>query len=189
MPHGEPPDPWTEKDVLDQVEEALDELDVKSGPARDALISGVRAALEGIQPWDGEPPVRVVDGGLDEDDPPVERERPDLRVAADVESDVDEDTTPLGGDGLRRVRVVRVGAEGGEGRILVVPGDWQTVFRGRSPRVYRIRCDRGAFRIEVDGDAMDEVQAGQSADVEGALLRVGPAGDEAAEGRYQVVRG
>jgi hypothetical protein len=93
-----PPDGFD--DVLRQVEDALDQLDLGPGATRDALLSGVRAALEELGPdaldqlgvdleatlepsaRKVESPVRVVDGGLGPDSAPSAGARPDLRVAS-----------------------------------------------------------------------------------------------------------
>jgi hypothetical protein len=88
-----PPDHFDE--VLRQVEDALDNLRLADGPKRDALLNGVREALENSVPdglgvieleatlsdLDGAPSVRVVDGGRDPEGPPSPGSKPDLRVA------------------------------------------------------------------------------------------------------------
>jgi hypothetical protein len=71
-------------EVLRQVEDALDHLSLGDGPTKDALLSGVRAALEELGPdalgveleakisdLDSAPSVRVVDGGRDPEGPPA----------------------------------------------------------------------------------------------------------------------
>ena len=61
------------------------------------------------------------------------------------------------------------------------------MFRGTSPRRYRIRCDRGAIHIALDGALVEELQPGQTSDFEGALIRVIARSGEGAEGAYWAI--
>jgi hypothetical protein len=196
MSDHHPPDTFDE--VLRQVEDALDHLQLGDGPTKDALLSGVRAALEELGPdalgvdleatiADGAPGVHVVDGGRDPQGPPSPGLRPDLRVA-DAGSDmVDDDAAGFDAPNVRVVRVTRR-AEGraqGLGRVVLGSADaWQTIFRGAVSRRYRIRCDRGALQVALDGALVEELVAGQTSDFEGALVRVQARGSDGAEGAY-----
>ena len=201
-------------EVLRQVEDALDHLSLGDGPTKDALLSGVRAALEELGPdalgveleaqlsdLDAAPSVRLVDGGRDPEGPPSAGSKPDLRVAdpgaidapvGDVRGEVSDS---LGFDAESpSVRVVRVTrrSEGASqtGSLSLSSADtWQTVFRGTSPRRYRIRCDRGAIHIALDGTLVEELQPGQTSDFEGALIRVIARSGEGAEGAYWAIGG
>jgi hypothetical protein len=196
-------------EVLRQVEDALDHLRLGDGPTKDALLSGVRAALEELGPdalgveleakisdLDIAPTVRVVDGGRDPEGPPSPGSKPDLRVAdpsaADSVSPGVPDTLDFDAESPS-VRVVRVTrrAEGtsqpGGSVSLSSPDAWQTVFRGTAPRRYRIRCDRGAIHVALDGALVEELQPGQTSDFEGALIRVIARSGEGAEGTYWAI--
>ena len=196
-------------EVLRQVEDALDHLHLGDGPTKEALLSGVRAALEELGPdalgvelearisdLDIAPTVRVVDGGRDPEGPPSAGSKPDLRVA---DASAPDAVSPGVSDSLGfdaespSVRVVRVTrrAEGtsqpGGSVTLSSTDTWQTVFRGTSPRRYRIRCDRGAIHVALDGALVEEVQPGQTSDFEGALIRVIARSSEGAEGSYWAI--
>ena len=199
-------------EVLRQVEDALEHLRLGDGPTKDALLSGVRAALEELGPdalgveleakiSDLDiPSVRVVDGGRDPEGPPSPGSKPDLRVADPSAADApvgdlgQEGSDSLGFDTESpSVRVVRVtrraeGVSHKAGSVsLSSPDTWQTVFRGTSPRRYRIRCDRGAIHIALDGALVEELQPGQTSDFEGALIRVIARSGEGAEGTYWAI--
>jgi len=199
-------------EVLRQVEDALEHLRLGDGPTKDALLSGVRAALEELGPdalgveleakiSDLDiPSVRVVDGGRDPEGPPSPGSKPDLRVAdpsaadAPVGDSSQDVSDSLGFDSESpSVRVVRVtrraeGVSHNAGSVtLSSPDTWQTVFRGTAPRRYRIRCDRGAIHIALDGALVEELQPGQTSDFEGALIRVIARSGEGAEGTYWAI--
>jgi len=98
-------DLWS--DVIDQVSDALDEADVKDGTTRDALLDGVRQALESMgstldmevelvtdgdliagaeliienDAMEPDPTVSVMEGGRADADPRTPGDKPDLRVA------------------------------------------------------------------------------------------------------------
>jgi len=206
-----PPDHFDE--VLRKVEDALDHLQLGDGPTKDALLNDVRAALEELVPEgldveihatisdpDAAPSVHVVDGGRDPEGPPSPGSRPDLRVADPSAADSAVGELPPGlSDSLGfdasspSVRVVRVtrraeGASHHGGSVsLSSPDTWQTVFRGTAPRRYRIRCDRGAIHVALDGALVEELQPGQTSDFEGALIRVIARSGEGAEGAYWAI--
>jgi hypothetical protein len=110
-------------------------------------------------------------------------EGPGLRVLqGGVEAPESEGPGPV-------TRVVRVQAplrrKGGEqGRIAVGEASWQTVLRAGSPRAYRLTVDEGQLDVALDGELVERVLAGQSLDVEGALIRVRAASGRS-RGRYQ----
>ena len=71
---------------------------------------------------------------------------------------------------MRVIRVTRraEGISHDTGHVsLGVPDAWQTVFRGNTPRRYRIRCDRGGIQVALDGALVEELQPGQTSDFEG----------------------
>ncbi len=198
---GEPPteDPWG--DVISQVSDALSDLNLQSGPLRDALLDGIRSALDQVGQPDLEddeefPEVVVVEGGRSSDTPPSNGKKPTLRVADDP---TEEEEMP----GVRtRVRVVRVGGEteaiddpdwlsapiSHEGRIRVSEptsqSGWQTVLRAETIRAYRLGCDQGALEIFLDGEPAERLSGGQTVDVEAQLIRVRSAGPMGADGSY-----
>ncbi|MDP6931759.1 MAG: hypothetical protein QGG40_02540, partial [Myxococcota bacterium] len=116
-PPEPPSDPWA--DVLSQVEDALKQLDLGGEPTRNALMDGVRDALEtlngaGFKLNNGSgkaksesPEVTVVDGGRDESEPPPSQ-KPKLRVAEPSDEPPPESTSPEGSsnfeDALSAVR-------------------------------------------------------------------------------------
>ncbi|GEM_PF-1984567 len=198
---GEPPieDPWG--DVVNQVADALTDLNLQDGALRSALLDGLRSALGQVEGGgidvDAPPDVVVVEGGRPDDGPPTARPVPDLRVADDpTEEDVPEVRT--------RVRVVRVGHElesdepeqpdwlaapiTHEGRIRTgdpaTASGWQTVLRAESVRAYRLNCDRGALEVFLEGEPAERLATGQTVDVEAKLIRVRSAGPQGAEGSY-----
>ena len=184
---GPPDDRDGVDDVLDQVEQALDQLRLGDGEARDALMEGVREALSELGLGGaGAPDIRVMDGGRGEDDPTSEAPTPDLRVAG-------EGVAGEGATSSARVKVVRVGAASGathhDGRIAVSGVDvWQTVSRSADPRAYRLWCEHGDLRVAIDGLPADTVGGGQSLDVEARLIRVCSVDGAEATGRYVRLR-
>jgi hypothetical protein len=101
-----PDDPWSE--VLDQVEDALEDAGVVSPPDREALLDGVRSALDALVGMDTRtdagPDVVVVEGGRREDEPPTAGATPPLRVAEGPAPDPDgpEDAWQAAADGADR---------------------------------------------------------------------------------------
>lgn len=110
---GKPPrdgdDIWSE--VMDQVADALGEVSLDSDGTRDALLEGVRQALEGmgstidldiqvvtegVDTSDVEDPsVSVMEGGRTDTDPRTPGDKPDLRVADLPEDGFTEETEPV----------------------------------------------------------------------------------------------
>lgn len=106
-------DVWSE--VLDQVADALDEADLGDGATREALLDGVRQALEGVggtidmdievvtEAGEPDPSVSVVEGGRTDTDPRTPGDKPNLRVADLPEDGFTDETEP---DDPMRVRPV-----------------------------------------------------------------------------------
>jgi hypothetical protein len=64
---------------------------------------------------------------------------------------------------------------------------WQTIYQGRTPRVYRVACTRGVLDVTLDGAQVERLRPGQSIDVEGKLVRVtAPSGGQAKGGYAQI---
>lgn len=182
MPKKPPPDPWEE--LLSQIDASLDELDFPEGAHRDAVLEGVRTALESLveSPTPvptGPPIVEVVEGGRDASQPRVEGERPTLRVAKEPKGN-----RPTG------VTVLRLDNRGAplseEGQILLrSPETVQRVYFGpEHPQTYRILCDSGSFSVLVDGEDPFTLEEGQSVDVDGGVISVTDADPCPAEGCY-----
>ena len=152
-----------------------------SGDGYDDLVDGVREALRGAGLELDSPELWLqLRQALDEVGQAAPPHEPHLRVVQD-----DEEALPS----PPSVRVVRMEASPrarpmeDRGRIAVSPEQWQTVFRAPGARPYRLHVLTGKLDVAVDGELVERVEAGQSLDVEGALLRV--RGVEAATGVYQ----
>jgi hypothetical protein len=151
--------------------------------------------------------IEVVPGGRESDEPKSEGVKPELRIAEPDDTAVTEtesagvsDSGPI----LTHVKVLHSGARsaGVQGKkipglsdagwIHVAPGgaaqsEWQTVYRGLSPRLYRIACAQGCLDVTVDGESVERLVAGQSIDVEGAAIRVTSTEEGGAKGGYSLV--
>jgi len=177
-----PSDPW--EDLLSQLDESLDELDFPDGPTRDAVLDGVREALESLTgaqsaPPPGPPKVEVVEGGRDASSPRIEGERPVLRVAREPKESRSTGVTVLRLD-------PRAAALGDEGKILLRDSEsGQRVYFGpEHPQTYRILCDSGSFTVLVDGEDPFELEEGQSVDVDGGVISVARPEPSPSERRY-----
>jgi len=196
-------DPW--KAVLDQVEVALGSMNLRSGSLGDALMEGVRDALSGgfnldAEVDEGAPPhVVVLDGGKPDDatdEAPMPDTAPDLRVVnsdTDPSSPAHEVQSAVSFHPEVSVRVLRgapaTTAPAGSGQLrLSDAGAWQTVFRGATPRAYRVGCDTGVLHIALDGELVEEILPGQDIDLEGKLIRA-QSGEGAASGWYLPLHG
>jgi hypothetical protein len=172
---GEPPDRGdTLDEVLTQVQRALDEAGVTGATLQGALLEGVRQAMETLEepaPADGRPRMTVVDGGRGRGagEPPEEPEEPRVRVKV-LRSAATEGEAPR-----RRADVGQVWLDG-EGCTQ------QTLFHGAAARAYRVHLERGRARLSLDGMPAEEIAAGQSVDVEAALIRLSAA--EPVRGHY-----
>ncbi len=179
--------------------DALDELHVVDGAERDALLVGIREALASLGPVSidgfevhavsapdapaGPPPVQLVEGGRESDEP-TPGPRPELRVAPQPEEPEAAAPGELPPPLARPVSVVRLGTRsarpGDAGVILVSPGEWQSLLAARRPRSYRVGCREGRLHVYADGEATCEIGAGQTVDVEGSVLRVHAPGHQGA---------
>ncbi|MBM4367718.1 MAG: hypothetical protein FJ102_16015 [Deltaproteobacteria bacterium] len=204
-PPRDPPDDEARLDeVVSRVGDALDELHVVDSAERDALLASIREALASLGPVlidgfevravsapgapAGPPPVQVVEGGREGDEPTPGR-RPELRVAPQPPESEPQAPPDLPPAPARPVTVVRLPARGPRavdaGVILVGPGDWQSLLAARRPRSYRVGCREGRLHVYADGEATCEIGPGQTADVEGSVLRVhAPPGEGTGAGWY-----
>jgi hypothetical protein len=183
------------REVLDQVSDALEDVDVHADP--ELLLGGLREALEAL--GDGKVPVRVrlLDGGLDRSkSKPRPTQRPALRVAEPLDDDdsldghaealdldLEEEST-----GRVRVRVIESHAERSrlseEGQIRLAAAGRQVLSCAPAGRAYRVACERGELRIDVDGYVLPPLTAGQCVDVEGMLIVATTGAERGASGRY-----
>jgi hypothetical protein len=78
---------------------------------------------------------------------------------------------------------------GAQGKILLPEGkdEFQNIFRGDIPRVYRIECTASGLQIYLDGKPAEQVKEGQSTDVEACVIRVQASGESGAAGIYALV--
>lgn len=155
---GDPPDDSL-RDLFSQVDAALTELNITDDATRDAVTAGLTEALSELAGRQKpSPSLRLVD---DPQEPPQD-EAPASRVKV--------------------VRSHRRPALQPEGRIAVEEGEAQTLHRSAAPRPYRLHCDTGELLVIADGQPLDAVRAGQSIDVEGAMLQV--RGRKTSAGRF-----
>ncbi len=205
---AEPPDgddTWSS--LRDQVEEALRKaglgdrhLDEAVVQAMEQAFSALGSLTEDTEVSPSSPDVTVVEGGRRDDQPPAPGDPPELRLAPQTASDTHDD---LGtGDTKIRVTVHRLDRDGRrrsntdttakrkerrllvQGRIQVAPEGHQTIFRGSESRSYRLHCNEGTLRITLDGLPAESLSAGQSMDVDAALIRVSGADSASAVGTY-----
>jgi hypothetical protein len=120
-PPGDGDDLWTE--VIEQVTDALNDSDIDLGLTRDALIDGVRQALESLSDGidvqfdvmtttegvanDAAAGVSVVEGGRSDSDPPTPGDKPNLRVAAPTVGDDDDGMVAPPSNVVTKVKVLR----------------------------------------------------------------------------------
>lgn len=162
-----PPDDWT-----DRLADALRELGAAEADSARDLAARVRALVD------------------DEDaDPDADEEAPArptlhvLRGHAPPPPEDDDDDPPW------TVRVARFaelqrGLEVGQLRLAASPDVLQTVFQGRRPAAYRVHCDDGEVLVVVDGEPALRLEPGQSADVEGSVIRARSGGGAGSSGRF-----
>ncbi len=191
-PPRDPPDDEARLDeVVSRVGDALDELRVVDSAERDALLASIREALASLGPVSidgfevravsaadapsGPPPVQLVEGGRDSDEP-TPGPRPELRVAPQPDEPEAPMPTELPPPLARPISVVRLGARTPRavesGLITVHPGEGQSLLEARRPRSYRVGCRDGRLHIHADGEALCLLGPGQTVDVEGSVLRV-----------------
>ena len=169
---------WSE--LLQQVNDALLDASMDDPDMREAILSGVRDAMDALLPTEEEdeppahPHIRILhpdDDLLDEDDD-----------EDDEDEDDDSESVPVTSVRVHALR--RVPALSGEEGILHLPsGGTQLVLRARQPWMYRLLVDAGELTVVMDGEALGTLSAGQTLDVEGQTLQVQASG--AARGRYR----
>lgn len=151
--------------------DALSELGLDDPRLRDVLLDEVKQALEA----------------------PERSARPDVRlVASGDEADLLHLPAPQPTDRGVHVRVhppavyddLAPDLTTGHIRLPADPDVWQTVAHGARPASYRVHCDDGELHLAVDGDLVARLEAGQSTDVEGAVIRVRACGEDIALGRF-----
>ena len=205
---AEPPDgddTWSS--LRDQVEEALRKAGLGDRDLDEAVVQAMEQAFTALgslsqdtEESTSSPDVTVVEGGRREDDPPAPGEPPELRLAPETSAAADGELST--GDPKVRVTVHRLDRDGRrrtsttgsskrkdrrlqmQGRIQVAAEGHQTVFRGNESRSYRLLCTEGTLRIALDGLPAESLSAGQSIDVDAALIRVSGADGAAAAGNY-----
>jgi len=205
---AEPPDgddTWSS--LRDQVEEALRKAGLGDRHLDEAVVQAMEQAFAALGSLSADtevspssPDVTVVEGGRRDDQPPAPGDPPELRLATEAGADSHDD---LGtGDTKVRVTVHRLDRDGRrrsntdasakrtdrrlliQGRIRVAPDGHQTIFRGSESRSYRLLCNEGTLRITLDGLPAESLSAGQSIDVDAALIRVSGADGASAAGTY-----
>ncbi len=182
-----PDDPYDE--VLSQVSDAMDALNLGDGSARENLLEGVRDALKAIEGIDfgapedtfsdyneevapdGSPILRVVD--TEEAELHQAVQTADVRVKVLKPGRPSAEVSPLGAEGT-----ISLAVEPGQQAV------WQTVFRGDKPRAYRIRCTTGVLEVAADGAVVEQLQRGQTVDLEARLIRVSCGENGPCQGRY-----
>jgi len=77
-------------------------------------------------------------------------------------------------------------ALGYQGKIHLKEKDsgFQNIFRGETPRSYRIECTQGGLQIYLNGKPAEQIVQGQSTDVEASVIRVQASDEAGAEGIY-----
>ena len=194
----------TRDSLADGVREALESL--QEGVGLDVEILGSELFDVDVEADSGVN-IEVVPGGRESDEPKSEGVKPELRLAEPDDADA-TDAGPLGagaaGPVLNHVKVLHSGSRSTSvsdkpipglaeaGWIHVAPGgaaqsEWQTVYRGKGVRLYRIACSQGCMDVTVDGESVERLVAGQSIDVEGAAIRVTSTEDGGAKGGYSLV--
>lgn len=154
-------------DLTSQVLDALDAFDLGDGALRGAVTEGLREALrEALGAPEARPSVVVLRGGRD-GDPPTEEHAEVPGAGPDLEV-LEGGATP---DAEVQVRVLGSLPHLG-GAVSVQSDEWQLVYAGPDPYLYRVTCRAGAMALEVDGDTLDILRAGQTSDLCGQAIRV-----------------
>jgi hypothetical protein len=191
-------------DLIHQLQDTLASLGMLDEGVRDAIVQEVRTALSDAPDDRLRGRVHVLDGGrgrgggvafgepISDEELAAEEADEDLlgvpHLAVFDRDDVlghDDDAPRVAvrivrADAPRRPKNLRLGH-------LRLPADahvWQTLLHGRTPATYRVHCDEGELHVAIDGELVARLEAGQSTDVEGAVLRVRACGEEPAVGRY-----
>ena len=189
-------------EAVEQVQAALDALNIGNDATRDAVVDGLREAFKTVKDldfnnltFDAEvetPEVVVIDGGREDETDECDakpKEKPELRI---VESD--ETVTPqVSTVGDVKVRVIHPRTKTArtqrfdlhaQGEIHLEGRSWQTLFRGENIRTYRLCCRTGVLDVALNGALVEQLKPGQTIDVEASLIRVRAESDEASSGSY-----
>ncbi|MBT3221424.1 MAG: hypothetical protein HN348_20260 [Proteobacteria bacterium] len=189
--------------LVEQVEAALDALNIGDDATRDAVVDGLRDAFKTVKDlnfsdlnFNAEvetPEVVVIDGGR-EGEEEVEDEveakpRPELHIVEDEES-ISPEVTTMGDVKVRVIhphtktaRTRRFDLQA-QGEINLAGRSWQTLFRGESSRTYRLCCRTGVLDVALNGALVEQLKPGQTIDIEANLIRVRAETDEEASGSY-----
>jgi hypothetical protein len=189
-------DVW--RSVLEQVEAALDALNLGELSGRGSLVDEVRQALESS--WEAQAKsadVTVLRGGRPSEDNVDQEERsgPTLRV---VRGEAHDEPVPSPSTPDVSVRIMRPHIESGHTRQKTTSSGlntagmirlddeimWQTLYRGQTPRTYRLHCNVGGLHVALDGEMLDEVRSGRTLDVEAQVIRVQASSQEGARGLF-----
>ena len=176
-------------DILRQVREALEAMDLGSADTRDALVGGVKDALDKVRDGLDDVASRVVERGkrhqapnLRVVDPDDEDEGPSDGVDIDeVQDHVSWAGTGVGGVSPRRG--LSVGAIHVPDPADDTASAWQTVLHAQQPTLIRLVCDEGQLEVAADGTSVCRLSLDQTIDVQAKVVRVSGV-DGAAVGRY-----
>jgi len=149
------------QDIVSQVDAALGDAGIHDDTTRAALLDGVREAMAEL--GTAEPPPTNVEPFPGTPPPP----QPPPHTA--------------------RILTRSSGGSGRGGQIRVAAGERQTILHAQAPRAYRLHGTSGTLRVHADGQPLATLRAGQSIDVEAALIQVsGEAATDSgdARGRY-----
>lgn len=176
-------------DVLDQVVQALGDVDAHADP--DLLLGGIRDALESIaDDADGaQVQVTVLDGGWSPEPRPP-KGRTHLRLADEDDlPDPEDDELEASEHGRLRVQVMEPRPRDTltHGVITLGPSATQVLLCAPREHLYRVRCERGTMAVEADGEEI-ALGPGQTTDVEAKRLVVRAGPERGAAGKYHPVR-
>lgn len=172
--------------LLDHLDRALSTLGVLDDALRERVLDEIRTVLDDASEDRGPAiGVHVLPGGGERPEDGDERTIPALRVVDSPSPDI-------------RVQVVRPPTRTGtptrprdlaHGHVRLEGGPdvWQTLLHAVRPAAYRVHCDEGELHLVVDGELVGRLEAGQSVDVEGRVLRVRACSDAPTLGRYRRV--
>ena len=133
--------------------------------------------------------VELVEGGRRQDDPRSKGKAPDLRIADTDDNPTESKASRPMRDGSMFTHVKVIHDKKPSTRKRPLPGlseagwihvaggvstdsSWQTIYRGQSPRLYRIACSQGILDVAADGEVVERLRPGQSIDLEAGLIRV-----------------
>ena len=191
-------DPTTREALAEGVRQALESLE--DGMDLNIELMGSEILGNPTPSMD----VEVVEGGRQYDSPPSEGKKPSLRIAEpgdEEEMDGQSDGNPYGQPYVTQVKVLQgspfqsLPSNPNHAGWISLPKNgapedaWQTVYKGRRARLYRISCHPGGrIDVTVDGEQVERLSPGQSIDVEGLAIRVTTPDESGAMGSYMPVR-